>query len=80
MKRTEEGLKMHVECETRPGLMLGMMEMLESWGLSLDQANIECVDQRLILDGTGSEVGTVMATIIAVIAPACEIDRRGSQS
>jgi len=54
--RTEPGLKMHVECETRPGLLLGMMEMLESSGLSVEQANIECVDQRLVFDGIGVPV------------------------
>ncbi|XP_024356358.1 transcription factor SCREAM2 [Physcomitrium patens] len=53
--RTEEGLKIHIECDKRPGLLVEIMELLESRGLNVEQASIACVDQ-LVFDGISSEI------------------------
>lgn len=53
--RIEEGLKIHIECWKVPGLLVEIMELLESYGLNVEQASIACQD-HLVFDGIGSEV------------------------
>lgn len=53
--RTEQGLNIHIECVKRPGLLVDIMELLESSGLNVEQASIIC-QEHLIFDGLGSEV------------------------
>lgn len=52
--RTEAGLRIHIECGMRPGLLLAIMELLESSGLTVEEAIVECVE-RLVFDGIGLE-------------------------
>ncbi|XP_024360345.1 transcription factor SCREAM2 [Physcomitrium patens] len=54
VRRTKEGLNIHIECDKRPGLLVDIMELLESRGLNMEQASIVCVEQ-LVFDGIGSE-------------------------
>lgn len=53
--RTDEGLKIHIECHKRPGLLVEIMELLESCGLNVEEASIAC-QEHLVFDGIGSEV------------------------
>lgn len=53
--RIEEGLKIHIECCKVPGLLVEIMELLESCGLNVEQASIACQD-HLVFDGIGCEV------------------------
>lgn len=53
--QTQGRLKIHVECEKRSGLLVDIMEVLESSGLNVEQASITC-QEHLVFDGVGSEV------------------------
>ncbi|KAG0556692.1 hypothetical protein KC19_11G072200 [Ceratodon purpureus] len=52
--RTEAGFRIHIECGMRPGLLLAIMELLESSGLSVEEATVEC-EERLVFNGIGLE-------------------------
>ena len=56
--RTEAGLRIHIECLMRPGLLLAIMELLESSGLTVEEASVECVE-RLVFHGLGLEVFSI---------------------
>lgn len=51
----DEGLKIHIECDKRPGLLVDIMELLELNGLNLEQANIACLE-HLSLEALSLEV------------------------
>lgn len=55
---TKEGLKIHIECEKRPGLLRDIMELLESRGLNVEKASV-AFDEHFVLDCVGSEVQTI---------------------
>jgi hypothetical protein len=55
-------LRIHRECGMRPGLLLAIMELLESSGLTVEEATVECVE-RLVFDGIGLEVRMKLADI-----------------
>ena len=42
--RLEKGLQIHVSCEKRPGLLVGILEAVEALGLSVQQARVSCKD------------------------------------
>ncbi|XP_073390971.1 transcription factor ICE1-like isoform X1 [Physcomitrium patens] len=52
---TKEGLKIHIECEKRPGLLRDIMELLESRGLNVEKASV-AFDEHFVLDCVGSEI------------------------
>lgn len=60
--RIEEGLKIHIECCKVLGLLVEIMELLESCGLNVEQASIACQD-HLVFDGIGCEVNTQTHTL-----------------
>lgn len=53
--RSDKGLKIHIECHKKPGLLVEIMELLETCGLNVEQASIAC-QEHLVFDGIGSEV------------------------
>ena len=55
--RTEEGLRIHIQCEKRPHVLADIMEMLESSGMSVDQVSIAYhEDSQFVFDCVGSQV------------------------
>ncbi|KAG0609093.1 hypothetical protein M758_8G156800 [Ceratodon purpureus] len=55
--RTEEGLKIHIQCEKRPRVLADIMELLESSGMNVEQISIVYQDDsQFVFDCVGSEL------------------------
>lgn len=75
--QTQGRLKIHVECEKRSGLLVDIMEVLESSGLNVEQASITC-QEHLVFDGVGSEVLRIahLAVILELLIITCLVSRQ----
>lgn len=64
---TEEGLRIHIECEKRPRVLAEIMEFLESSGLNVEEVSIDYhEDSHFSFDCVGSEVQSRLSHSVAL--------------
>ncbi|KAI5063155.1 hypothetical protein GOP47_0021702 [Adiantum capillus-veneris] len=66
------GLKIDVSCDKEPGLLVALMEAIESFGLAFTNMNVSCLNEKIRLDAVGDmeiseRIGSLKVALMATI-------------
>ncbi|MCO5550752.1 hypothetical protein L7F22_004243 [Adiantum nelumboides] len=66
------GLQIGVFCKKEPGLLVALMEAIESFGLAFANVNVSCLDEKIRIDAIGDmeiseRIGSLKVALMATI-------------